>query len=74
MSRKTVTFPKDVFDRLDDLKHDDESWPEFGERVADVLEAQDGDVNTETNTVVVDNVEEIARASAGEVENRMTRR
>ena len=74
MTRKTITVTEDVYERLATLKRDDESWSELGDRAADVLESGDSDVNTEPSSVVVENIDEIARASADEVEDRMTRR
>lgn len=70
MSRKTITIREDVFDRLDADRGDTESWSDFLDRLAD----EDGDTEHEPNTATVENVDEIARAVAAEVENRMTRR
>jgi len=53
MSRKSTTMGEDAFDRLDGHKHDDESWTEFGHRVADVLDAHDGDGEHASNTPAV---------------------
>ena len=72
--RKSITVSGDAFDRADAHKQEDESWTDFWHRVADTLESQDEDVSTEPDTVVVENVDEIARASADKVENRMARR
>jgi hypothetical protein len=74
MSRKTITVTDDVYERLGALKQDDESWSDIGDRAAGALESQDDDVNTDPNSVAVTNVDEIARASADAVEDRMTRR
>ena len=71
MGRKTTSVTEAAFERCDEHRRDDESWTDFFHRVADLLE--DG---TEQNpqTVAVENVAEVARATADEVENRMTRR
>ena len=67
MGRKTLTIDEDLFDDLSEAKSEDESWTDFLRNLAD------GDLNS-VNTVVVENVDEIARAAGDEVENRMTRR
>jgi hypothetical protein len=68
--RTTITTSEAAHDRLADHKRDGESWTELFNRAAEALESRDGDVNT----TAVENVDEIARATADEVENRMTRR
>jgi len=65
--RKTITIDADLHERLADAKPAGQSWTEFLDNLAD------GGVNT-ANTVVVGNIDELARATADEVENRMTRR
>lgn len=65
--RKTITVDEPVFDRLAEAKPADASWSEYLSNLAD------GTVN-DVNTVAVENVDEIARQTASEVENRMTRR
>jgi predicted CopG family antitoxin len=70
MSRTTITTSDAAHDRLAEFKREGESWTELFNRAADALESTDGDVNT----TAVSNVDEIARATADEVENRMTRR
>lgn len=65
--RKTITVDEALHERLSEAKPADQSWTEFLDDLAD------GTVN-EVNTVAVSNVDEIARAAADEVENRMTRR
>ena len=67
MGRKTISIDEDLFDDLSEAKSEDESWTDFLRNLAD------GDLNS-VNTVVVENVDEIARAAGDEVENRMTRR
>jgi len=74
MSRTTLTVTDDAHDRLAAHKGDGESWSDVFERAAEALEGQDSDLNTDPNTVAVDNVDEIARAAADAVENRMARR
>ena len=66
MSRKTITVSTEAFEAADADRRDGESWSDYLQRVADDEHGP--------NTVVVKNVDEIARASASEVENRMTRR
>jgi hypothetical protein len=73
MSRKSITVDASVYERLADHKDADESWSDFGARVADTLEDDDGGEH-KPSTVAVTNVDEVARATADEVENRMTRR
>jgi len=67
--RKTITLRESAYDALDDAKREDESFSDTVERLADGSEAEHT-----PNTVAVENVDEIARAAATEVENRMTRR
>lgn len=65
--RKTITLREPAYDALDDAKREDESFSDTVERLAD------GPAGEHTpNTVAVENVDEIARAAASEVENRMT--
>lgn len=66
MSRTTITVTDDAFEAADADRRDDESWSDYLERVAGT--------EHDPNTVAVDNVAEIARAAADEVESRMTRR
>jgi len=72
MGRKTITVSEDVFDRLEDLKDDGESWTDLGERAADALEGQDGDVNAAPNAdqpLTEEHIDDIA----AEVERRFER-
>ena len=69
MSRKTISILEDVFERLEADKGDNESWSGYLDRLADEC-----GVEHDPNTATVKNVDEIARAAATEVENRMTRR
>jgi hypothetical protein len=69
--RAHVSTTQAAHDRLDAHRREGESWSDLFERVADVLD--DADANG-PETVAVENVDEIARAAADEVENRMTRR
>lgn len=68
--RKTITVTEDAYERLLDHKSEGESWAQVFDRAADALESQDETMNT----TAVTNVDEIARAAADEVEDRMTRR
>jgi len=74
MSRQTITGSEAAVERLRDHKADGESWTETLNRAADALESLDGDDELGLNSVAVENVDEIARAAADEVENRMARR
>jgi len=66
--RKTITVDADAFKTADADRREDESWTDYLRRVA-------GDDDEHTpNTVAVENVDEIARAAATEVEDRLTRR
>jgi len=67
--RKTITLRESAYDALDDAKREDESFSDTVERLADGSEGEHT-----PNTVAVTNVDEIARRTADEVENRMTRR
>lgn len=72
-NRKTVSVTLEAHAALAEQKHPDESWSDVFHRAADAL----GEVGTdehEPNTVVVENVGEIAVRSAEKVEERMTRR
>jgi predicted CopG family antitoxin len=73
MSRKTITISKNAYDRLAPLKDEDESWTDIIHGLVDEVEGRD-DGEHSPNTVAVTNVDEIARATATEVENRMARR
>lgn len=66
--RRTITVREPVYERLSADKADDESWSDYLSRLAD------GDGEHGLNTVAVENVDEIGRATATQVENRMTRR
>jgi len=66
MSRTTITVTDDAFEAADADRRDDESWSDYLQRVADT--------EHDPNTAAVSNVDEIARATADEVEDRMTRR
>ena len=65
--RKTLTVSAEAFEAADADRREGESWTDYLLRVARE------DEHT-PNTVAVENVDEIARMTAGEVENRMTQR
>jgi predicted CopG family antitoxin len=67
--RKTITVTEACYERLQAVKRSDESWTDCLTRLAD-----DTDTERKPNTAVVENIEEIARRTASEVEDRMTRR
>ena len=81
MGRKTITVPEPVYDDLDDVSRDDES---FGDTIARLTEADgDGESHAGTgehspNTLTVDHIEDIAAQTASqtaaELEDRLTRR
>jgi hypothetical protein len=79
--RKTITVDREVYERLEPLKKDDESWNEFGDRVADLLEAdgqEDGEHSPNTaEPLTVDHIDDIVakveRRVGREIENRLTR-
>lgn len=74
MTRTSISLSDDVFDRLKALKRDGESWTEFGERVADTLEAQDDGVNSDSNATPDDVLTEDHISDIGaEVERRVER-
>jgi predicted CopG family antitoxin len=72
MPRKHVSVTSDAYAALEAVKRDGESWSECFERVA--REVAETDTANGPQTVAVENVDEIARRAADEVENRMTRR
>lgn len=74
MGRTNVPIDDDLHARLSELKGED-TWNELLARAADALEADDVDDGaTQTAHIPAEQVEEIARQTASEVENRMTRR
>jgi len=66
MSRTTITVTDDAFEAADADRRDDESWSDYLQRVADT--------EHDPNTVVVENIGEVARAVGDEVEDRMRTR
>ncbi|MWG36480.1 hypothetical protein [Halomarina oriensis] len=68
MSRTTISVPPALHDRLSAEKPDDESWPAFLESLLD------GRDEFTMNSLSEDDVDRIARQTATEVEDRMTRR
>lgn len=71
-NRKTVTVDGDAHAKLAAHKDPSESWSDVFSRAADAL--SDSESEHTLNTVAVENVDEIARRTASEVEDRMTRR
>jgi predicted CopG family antitoxin len=71
MSRKTITVSEAAYERLQAHKDSGESWTEVINRAAEAMDSED---EHKPNAVAVTNIDEIARATADEVENRMTRR
>jgi len=78
MSRTTISVTDDAHDRLAAHKGDGESWTDVFERAAAALDGdgdgEDRDPQTDPCVVSAETIEEIARATAAEVEDRMTRR
>lgn len=66
MTRKTITVTEAAFEAADSDRDEDESWSEYLQRVADTEHTP--------NTVVVENIGEVARAVGDEVEDRMRTR
>lgn len=66
MSRTTITVTDGAFEAADADRRDGESWSDYLQRVAGT--------EHDPNTVVVENIGEVARAVGDEVESRMTRR
>lgn len=81
MGRKTITVPEPIYDDLDYVNRDDES---FGDTIARLIVADEdagshaGTGEHSPNTLTVDHIEDIAaltaQQTAAEVENRLTRR
>lgn len=79
--RKTLTIPKSVYDDLDDVNLEDES---FGDTIARLVEAVDGagegehSPNTpsleEIREVIREETAELPRETASEVEGRLAHR
>jgi predicted CopG family antitoxin len=63
--RKTLSVTEACYERLEAEKREDESWTDCLIRLADGADEQG------PNTVAVENVDEIARASAQAVEDRL---
>lgn len=74
MSRKTISVDEGAYETLEAHKDEDESWSDVFEQAAEALESGDGSDEHEVNTAVVENIDEVKRAVADEVENRLTRR
>lgn len=70
MSRTNISVRDEVYADLEALKRDDESWSDLLARLA----AADQGNHTQTTRIPAEQVEEIARATGREVEDRMTRR
>lgn len=69
MNRKTITIDEDAFERLDDLRDDDESWTEFADRAADVLEAESEGRDGEhtPNTLTEEHIDDIVSRTSSQV-------
>lgn len=65
MTRKTISLDKETYDRLAELKQDNESWTEFGDRVAGEIDGRDGE--HEVNTLTEDHIDDIAGETARRV-------
>lgn len=75
-NRSNIPVHEATFERLSELKGDDETWTETMERLADLAEGdnQQPAACEQTARIPSEQVEEIARAASREVENRMARR
>ena len=74
MPRTTLSVPDALYERLEACKRDDESWPDVLKRAAEALESTDDGSERTMDALTQDHIDDIARATADEVENRMTRR
>jgi hypothetical protein len=78
--RTTISVQTLVYERLRSHKRAGESWSDFGDRVADLLDDDARDTTDHTQSTRIDptQAEEIARLAgdraAEQVENRLTRR
>jgi len=72
VSRTNIPVSNAVYDQLADHKGDDETWDDVLKRAADALDEELG--SEQTACIPPEQVAEIARETASEVENRMTRR
>lgn len=78
MSRKTITVDESVYDRVDEVKRDEESWSDCLLRLVNTLESGDCDQSEHTDVLTESHIDDIvartARQTATEVENRLTGR
>jgi hypothetical protein len=78
--RTNISVQTTVYERLRAHKGDGESWTDFGDRVADLLDEDARDTTDHTQTTRIDpaQADEIVRLAgdraAEQVENRLTRR
>jgi predicted CopG family antitoxin len=73
MSRKTISIDEDVYDDLEELKRDDDSWTDLLRRLS-TGQGGEHDLNTLTEEHIDDIATETARRTARELENRLNRR
>ncbi len=69
MGRKTLTIPEEIYEDLDDVKGDDESFGDTIDRLieaADADEPGDGTGEHDPNTLTEDHIPDIAGATARE--------
>jgi len=66
--RKTLSVTVECYEELQAEKRENESWTDCLSRLVDGADEHG------LNTVAVENVDEVARATATEVENRLPRR
>jgi len=75
MSRKGISLSQEAYDRLDDEKREDESFNDAVLRLCDEADESQDDTSDQTLArCAATNVDEIARATADELENRLQRR
>lgn len=77
MGRKTLTIPEAVYEDLDDVKGDDESFGDTIERLieaANADESGDGDGEHDPNTLTEDHIPDIAGATAREAADLLEER
>jgi len=69
MGRKTLTIPEEVYEDLDDVNHEEESFGDTIARLVDAVDgAESGDPTGEhdPNTLTEDHIPDIASATARE--------
>lgn len=73
VNRTSITCHISTFDRLNDRRHDGESWDSYLNRLADAAESTDDAANSNEFTPddIDDVADTIARRTADEIETRL---